>query len=177
MSSPSQQFLQNRWDGCEISSPCRRGPCELDSKWLSSKSAMPVLSCRCGGHRILEWDSQRACRHNDNGTACGAVVISNRVRGENEIRARGTEWPVRRFSKPVVSATHPPLQKTVQFSRDCKDTKDFLIYNTNQNNVPLAKFLQNINHAYCHSLPSLFWNYCLCSGCNHNEKRKWNSGS
>ena len=32
MSSPSQQFLQNRWDGCEISSPCRRGPCELDSK-------------------------------------------------------------------------------------------------------------------------------------------------
>ena len=30
--------------------------------------------------------------------------------GEDEIRTRGTELPVRRFSKPVVSATHPPLQ-------------------------------------------------------------------
>ena len=32
------------------------------------------------------------------------------LRGEDEIRTRGTELPVRRFSKPVVSATHPPLQ-------------------------------------------------------------------
>lgn len=30
--------------------------------------------------------------------------------GENEIRTRGTGCPVRRFSKPVVSATHPSLR-------------------------------------------------------------------
>lgn len=30
--------------------------------------------------------------------------------GEDEIRTRGTGCPVRRFSKPVVSATHPPLR-------------------------------------------------------------------
>lgn len=28
--------------------------------------------------------------------------------GEGGIRTRGTALPVRRFSKPVVSATHPP---------------------------------------------------------------------
>ena len=30
--------------------------------------------------------------------------------GENEIRTRGTNYSVRRFSKPVVSATHPSLR-------------------------------------------------------------------
>ena len=30
--------------------------------------------------------------------------------GENEIRTRGTDYSVRRFSKPVVSATHPSLR-------------------------------------------------------------------
>ena len=30
--------------------------------------------------------------------------------GEDEIRTRGKDCSLRRFSKPVVSATHPPLQ-------------------------------------------------------------------
>lgn len=30
--------------------------------------------------------------------------------GEDEIRTRGSDCSLRRFSKPVVSATHPPLR-------------------------------------------------------------------
>ncbi len=30
--------------------------------------------------------------------------------GRGEIRTLGTELPVRRFSKPLVSATHPPFR-------------------------------------------------------------------
>lgn len=43
--------------------------------------------------------------------------------GENEIRTRGTGCPVRRFSKPVVSATHPSLRahsRTFPPERVCK---------------------------------------------------------
>lgn len=38
------------------------------------------------------------------------VVTFSLSGGENEIRTRGTGCPVRRFSKPVVSATHPSLR-------------------------------------------------------------------
>ncbi len=30
--------------------------------------------------------------------------------GEDEIRTRGSDCSLRRFSKPVVSATHPPIR-------------------------------------------------------------------
>ncbi len=51
------------------------------------------------------------------------VVTSSSSGGENEIRTRGTGCPVRRFSKPVVSATHPSLRAAFrEFSpeRVCK---------------------------------------------------------
>lgn len=49
--------------------------------------------------------------------------LSNPLCGEDEIRTRGTGCPVRRFSKPVVSATHPPLRTrlpAVNSERVCK---------------------------------------------------------
>ena len=47
-------------------------------------------------------------------SSCGIRFEKSRssgFSGEDEIRTRGTGYPVRRFSKPVVSATHPPLRK------------------------------------------------------------------
>ena len=41
---------------------------------------------------------------------CGSLSSELFPGGEDEIRTRGTGYPVRRFSKPVVSATHPPLR-------------------------------------------------------------------
>ena len=36
--------------------------------------------------------------------------VGSELGGEDEIRTRGAGCPARRFSKPVVSATHPPLR-------------------------------------------------------------------
>ena len=44
--------------------------------------------------------------------------------GEGGIRTRGTVWPVRQFSKLLVSATHPPHLTLSFFSvRECKDNR------------------------------------------------------
>ena len=53
-----------------------------------------------------------------------------RACGWGGIRTRGTSFPVRRFSKPVVSATHPPIRGL--FSSGRKDTPAVNIYQTIQ---------------------------------------------
>ena len=62
---------------------------------------------------------RRVCE-DENPAGCGAGFSFRR--GEDEIRTRGAGCPARRFSKPVVSATHPPLQScecVSPISADC----------------------------------------------------------
>lgn len=65
--------------------------------------------------------------------AQGTASLCMEICGEDEIRTRGTNCSVRRFSKPVVSATHPPLQSfrssfQTQNAREGKGTKKKLFY-------------------------------------------------
>lgn len=86
-------------------------------------SGLPRIASGYGGVRRATMGSAvrlrtDATRHNEKNPARPVILRdsfqkprSSGLSGEDEIRTRGTGYPVRRFSKPVVSATHPPLRK------------------------------------------------------------------
>ena len=80
-------------------------------------------SLRAGGIFYLNRASNKfgPCLNKNPGLSPG---LNFSVCGERGIRTPGTSYPVRQFSKLLVSATHPPLQKLkIAFSKFDKSIK------------------------------------------------------
>ena len=82
---------------------CVRGPPDLGSGCANRTALHPVVSLR-----LTIFNSQSTNSKLEFGAS--NLVLELRSCGERGIRTPGTCFQVRRFSKPVVSATHPPHQ-------------------------------------------------------------------
>ena len=104
-------------NNCSKPSALRAEPCRTEAKAVCR--AQPGFQRR----RQSPSGKTKSCKINDLQDFLFDSRFARRLCGEDEIRTRGTGCPVRRFSKPVVSATHPPLRTrlpAVNSERVCK---------------------------------------------------------
>ena len=68
----------------------------------------PCSQSRCANRTALYPEYLRLKKRLQKKEVSNNLKYSKKCGGEGGIRTRGTPFEVRRFSKPVVSATHPP---------------------------------------------------------------------